>query len=99
MFTRRWVMVMPSGLKLKALEKRSSDLFKAWRVATSALIREVDDQFTFDDDDAFTYIYEQTSPTPDVMVNVPAYDPSQYPGGGQVRTPRGVDRMETPRPL
>jgi hypothetical protein len=58
---------------------------------TSALIREVDNQFVFDDDAAFTYIYEQTSPTPDVMLNVPAYDPSQYPGGGQVRSPRGVD--------
>jgi hypothetical protein len=58
---------------------------------TSALIREVDNQFVFNDDAAFTYIYEQDSPTPDVMVSVPAYDASQYPGGGQVRSPRGVD--------
>lgn len=58
---------------------------------TSALIREVDNQFTFNDDASFVFTYEQDSPTPDVMVNVPAYDPSQYPGGGQVRSPRGID--------
>ncbi|MCB1608159.1 MAG: hypothetical protein KDI71_14415 [Xanthomonadales bacterium] len=56
---------------------------------TSALIREIDGNFTFDDDLAFVFTYEQTSPTPDVMVNVAAYDPSLYPAGGQIRSPSG----------
>jgi hypothetical protein len=32
------VMVMPSGLTLNALEKRSSEFFKAWRAAAYAFI-------------------------------------------------------------
>ncbi len=59
-------------------------------VPTSALIRVVDNLFVFDDDAAFSFVYEQTSPSPDVTVNIPAYDPSQYPGGG-VRPPHGID--------
>lgn len=59
--------------------------------ATSALIREVDGAFSFDDDLAFTFVYEQDSPTPDVTLAVPAYDASQYPGGGMLRSPQGID--------
>ncbi|MCB1588969.1 MAG: hypothetical protein KDI37_06595 [Xanthomonadales bacterium] len=58
---------------------------------TSVLIREVDDTFTFDDDLAFSFVYEQDSPTPDVVLNVPAYDASQYPGGGMLSSPQGVN--------
>lgn len=56
---------------------------------TSVLVREVDGAFTFDDDAAFVFTYEQDSPTPDLMLNVAAYDPSLYPGGGQFRSPSG----------
>jgi len=56
---------------------------------TSALIREIDDAIVFDDDAAFVFSYEQDSPTPDLMLSVAAYDSTQYPAGGQVRSPHG----------
>lgn len=47
---------------------------------TSFVIHEFDGQFTFDDDAAFTLVYE-SDVGPDGQVQVPAFDASQYAGG------------------
>jgi hypothetical protein len=47
--------------------------------STSVVIDEREAGFTFDDDLAFTFVYEVDSNVgPDVAVNVPAYDPAAY---------------------
>lgn len=55
------------------------DLF----VPTSVVIDERDNSFNFDDDAAFTFIYEGGSSVPNAVVNVGAYDPAAYGQGGQ----------------
>lgn len=47
----------------------------------SFVIHEFDSTFAFDDDDAFTLVYE-SDVGPDASIAIPAYDPSQYAGGG-----------------
>ncbi len=48
---------------------------------TSFVLHEFDSGFVFDDDSAFTLVYESDF-GPDASIAIPAYNPALYPGGG-----------------
>lgn len=57
-----------------SIDSVCGDLF----VPTSAVIDERSSSFAFDDDQALTFVYEGLSSFPDAVIQIPAYDPSQY---------------------
>lgn len=62
------------------IDSLCGDLF----VTTSVVLDERDSSFAFNDDAAFTFVYESTSSSvPDAVINVGAYDPAAYGQGGQ----------------
>lgn len=69
-----------------SIDSLCGDLF----VTTSVVIDERDNSFSFNDDAAFTFIYESSSSSvPDAVVNVGAYDPAAYGAVGQSQSIAG----------